>query len=102
MSNDYLLTTVKLAQTFLARWDAAQVLVRRLQVSPRSLEVVLFRSVTEMHENNLCLYFEPIWMEGYLDWPNASLDVRIVDAASSPATGRTKYECILELRDVAS
>lgn len=102
MSSDYLSKTAKSANTFLARWKNANVLVRQLRVSPRFLEVVLFRSVESMAENNLCLYFDPIWMHGYLSWDQSDIEVVIVDTASSPAAERTKYESVLEIVDASS
>lgn len=102
MNSDYLLKTAQSANTFLARWKNTRVLVRGHRLWPRTLEVVLFRSVEEMGDKNLCLSFEPIWIHGYIEWDDVDLVVNVVDATSSPAAGRTSSENVLELVDARS
>ena len=100
--DDYLDKTVRSASTFLERWVHANVLVRQLRVSPRFLEVVLFRSVNEMDDHNLCFYFDPLWFEGAFSWSDSRIRVQAVPTASSSAAHMTSYDSILEISDQSS
>jgi hypothetical protein len=97
--DDYLNTVVRAASTFLARWIQADVLVRELRVSPRILELVLFRSADEMRDSNLCPYFDPRWFEGPFSWTDSRITVRAVATASSSVAHLTSYDRIFEISD---
>lgn len=100
--DNYLDKTVRSASTFLDRWVDANVLVRQLRVSPRFLEVVLFRSADAMDNSNLCLYFDPLWFEGAFSWSDSRIRVRAVPTASSSVAHLTSYDSVLEISDDSS
>ena len=102
MTDDYISKTARSANTFLKRWQGADVLVRELRVSHRTLEIVLFRSRDEMATRNLVLGLYPLWFEGSFEWSDCGMTVSVAEGGAVPSPGGSTRDRVFELRDDGS
>jgi len=103
MRESYSDKLIKSATTYLSRWNGADVVVRELTVSIRTLRIVLGPPASDFSRNNLVVSVpDPLWMIGPFRWSSACLTIGIVSSAESPAAKHTRKEEIFHLRDLTS